>query len=787
MGRLLLIMRLAESVFQDLRFALRSWSRAPGFAAAAVVTLAMGIGANTAIFSVVSGVLLQPLPFGDPSELVQVFERMPPSRSGTGFEVGAVFGDLEAWQSRSNSIEGAVNYTISGRSLQSASGPEQVGTVAAGRGLFDLLRVRPILGRTFTASDPARVAVITYQLWRARFGSDPGAVGRELVLDGESYTVIGVMPKSFRFPYVSSARDSAIGVWLPWDPPARLRTNPNGRLDAVVARLRPGVSMKAAADELAALSRPSTPRLEVRLERLKNVVSGPVRTSLLVLSGAVGLVLLVACLNVANLLLARTASREREIAIRSSLGAGRLRLMRQFLTESLLLAAAGGAAGLLLSIWGRRLLVRIAAAQIPRAEEIGLDWTVFVFLLVVCLAAAIGFGLAPALTASRGGSGSLQRRGVGLMLRDVLVVAEVGLAFVLLSGAGLLLRTFLNLQRTDAGFRAQSVLTAHVVISDAREGMALEERVARIPGTQAAGLISLLPLQNSNWSGGIVITGQSAVRECELRYVTPGYFAAMGIPLRSGQTFRPGDGPDTPRVIVVNETLARSYSPDGSAVGRQTNRGTIIGVVGDVRQVDLRTPPKPEVYYTLVQNFAQMRQHGSTLIVRTRGPAEGIVGALREAVREVSPNQAVFRIATMEQVVDDSLASPRLYAWLVGLFAAMGTLLAMAGLYGVIAYLVELRRREFGIRMALGADTMSILHLVLSRGAVLVGAGILSGVLGALGLTRLMRAMLYGVTATDPWTFGSMALALVGVGLAACFVPARRAASVNPAVALRSE
>lgn len=787
MRRLPLIMRLVESTFQDLRFAVRGFTRAPGFTAAAVFTLAMGIGANTAIFSVVSGVLLQPLPFGDPVRLVQVFERMPPSAAGRGFDGGPVIGDLEAWRTRSKALDGAVTYTSSGRSLQASGGAVQVGTVASERGLFDLLQVRPLLGRTFVSTDPPRVAVISYELWRSLLGSDPSVLGRTLVLDGESYAVIGVMPKGFRFPYVSAASDSPVGVWLPWDLPARFRTNRNGRLDAVVARLRPGVELKPATEELASMVGPSTPRREVRMERLKDLIGAPVRTSLLVLSGAVGLVLLVACVNVANLLLARTASREREIAIRASLGAGRWRLMRQFLTESLLLSAAGGVMGLLLSIWGRRVLVRVAAAQIPRAEEIGLNWSVIAFLLVVCLAAAIGFGLAPALAASRGGAGSLQRRGVGWMLRDVLVVVEVGLAFVLLSGAGLLLRTFLNLQQTDAGFRAASVMTAHVVIADANEGVALQERAALIPGVQSAGLISLLPLQNSNWNGGIVIAGRPDALECELRFVTPGYFAAMGIPLRGGQTFRPGDGPDAPRVIVVNETLARSYFPDGDAVGRQTDRGTIIGIVGDVRQVDLRTPPKPEVYYTMAQNFAQIRRHGSTLIVRTRGPAEGIVTALREAVREVTPSQAVFRIASMQEVVDQSLASPRLYAWLVGLFAAMGTLLAMAGLYGVIAYLVELRTREFGIRMALGANTRRILNLVLSRGVLLVAAGICGGVMGALALTRLMRAMLYGVTATDPWTFGFMALALAAVGLAASFLPARRAASVNPAVALRSE
>ncbi|MBN9661504.1 MAG: ABC transporter permease [Acidobacteria bacterium] len=781
------MMRIAESILQDVRFALRSWTHSPGFATAAVITLAMGIGANTAMFSVVSGVLLQPLPFGDSAGLVQIYERVAPNRSGRGFDGGPVFGDLQAWRSHSQLLKGAITYTISGRSLLSVNGPEQVGTVATERGLFQLLEVKALLGRTLAASDSPRAAVVSYELWRNRLGSDPAAVGHTLVLDGESFTIIGVMPRNFRFPYVSTASDSPIGVWIPWDPPPHLRANLNARVDAAVARLQPGASVQAVREELAAIVASHTPHREVRVERLKDVISGPVRNSLLVLSGAVGLVLLVACVNVANLLLAPTASREREIAIRTSLGASRVRLLRQLLTESLLLAAAGGALGLVLSVWGRRILVQAAGAHLPRAGEIGLDWNVFAFLLAVCLAAAICFGLAPALTASRGGTASLQRRGVGWALRDALVVVQVSLAFLLLSGAGLLLKTFLHLQETDAGFRPQHVLTAHVVVADARQAIALEQKAAQIPGVLSAGMISLLPLQNSDWSGGIVITGQPGVLECELRYVTPGYFSAMGIPLRCGQTFHPSDGPNAQRVIVVNETLARTYFPNGNAIGRQTDRGTILGIVGDVRQVDLRTAPKPEVYYTLAQNFAQMRRHGSTLIVRTSGPAEGLVTALREAVRTVSPDQAVFRVATMEEVVDESLASPRLYAWLTGLFAAMGTLLAMAGLYGVIAYLVELRRREFGIRMALGADRRRILRQVLSRGSGLVAAGIVCGIAGSLALTQLMSAMLYGVTATDPWTFGSMGMLLMSVGLAACFVPARRAASVNPAVALRSE
>jgi putative ABC transport system permease protein len=461
--------------------------------------------------------------------------------------------------------------------------------------------------------------------------------------------------------------------------------------------------------------------------------------------------------------------------------------VRQFLTESLLLGFCGGAAGLAISVWGSSALVKLAAAQIPRAAEIGLDWRVFAFLLTVCVTTGIGFGLGPAIAAARGGADALKSRGVGAAFRDALVVVEIALAFVLLVGAGLLLRTFLNLQRTDPGLNAENVLTAHVVVSGARESMALEERARQIPGVRAAGLVSLLPLQNSGWGAGTTIPGRSGWFQTQLAFVTPGYFRAMGIPLRRGREFSPHDGPEARRVILVNEALVRQCFPNEDPIGRTTDRGVIIGVVGDVRQAALSDPAEPEIYYTVAQNFAQIRSHGSTLVVRSSGPPEALVGALRAAVREVIPGQAVFRIATLQRVIEESLAKPRSYAWLVGLFAAMGTLLAIAGIYGVIAYLVALRTREFGIRMALGADTRRVVRLVVERGAVLVALGLALGISSAAAVTRVLRGVLYGVAATDLVTFGTMALVLALVALAACLVPARRAALVDPAVALRWE
>jgi putative ABC transport system permease protein len=773
---------MMENTIQDLRFALRSWGRAPGFAITAIATLALGIGANTAIFSVVSGVLLRPLPFVHPEGLVQLYETQPRDRFHGGFDGPVVYGDFEEWRTQSRLFEGMVSYTNSSRNLQGVGEPEQVATVAAEPGLFSLLGVAAMAGRTFGESDPLNVVVGSYSFWKGHFGGDMSVIGRNITLDGQPFTLIGVMPEAFQFPYWSASTD----LWVP-RARAELRSHPTWRLESVLARLKPGAALEAARQELAAMEGVSQGHRLVRIRPLKAVVSGPARESLLVLLGAVCMVLLVACVNVANLLLARTASRSHEIAIRAALGASRFRLMRQFLTESLLLALCGGVAGLGIGVWGSRALVRIAAAQIPRAGEIGLDWRVFAFLLAVCVTTGIGFGLAPAIAAARGGASALKSRSVRATLRDTLVVVEVALAFVLLAGAGLLLRTFLNLQRTNPGLNAENVVTLHVVVSGAQESAAIEERVSQIPGVGAAGLISLLPLQNSGWSGFFTIPGRPGLLQTELRYVTPGYFRAMGIPLRRGREFSPRDGLGAQRVILINEALARQFFPNEDPVGRSTDRGTIIGVMGDVRQETLSVAAIPEIYNALAQNFAQIRSHGSTLVVRGNATTKALVGAIRAAVREVSPGQALFRVATMQQVIEDSLANPRLYMWLLALFAAMGTLLAVAGIYGVIAYLVALRTREFGIRMALGANTGRVLRLVMNRGALLTALGLVVGIGGAAALTRVLRGVLYGVAATDPMTFGTMVTVLAVVSLAACLVPARRATLVNPAVALRIE
>lgn len=774
-------MNSLEILAQDLRFAIRGWTRTPGYAFAAIATLALGIGANTAVFSVISGVLLRPLPYTDPDRLVQVNERAPGNAANVETNGPVWIPDFAEFRSHSRQFAGFAIYLLSSRNLLGVAEPEHLSIVQGERALLPLLGTAPVAGRVFTANDPLNSAVTSAAFARAHFGSASAAVGRDINVDGAPYTVIGVMPEEFRFPY----RADSIDLWIPWELTPAVR----GRLDAVVGRMRPGVALDAARQELNAMQSPQQAGRQVLLKTLADVAGEPVRRSLLVLLGAVAMVLLVACVNVANLLLARTAARDREIAVRRALGAGRLRLIRQFLTESLLLSCAGGLAGLALGIVGRRALLRAAAEQLPRAQEIGLDWRVFAFLLAACALAGIGFGLAPALSAARGGSSALRSRGAAAVVRDGLVVIEVALAFVLLAGAGLLLRTFLNLQRTEIGLRADNVLTIHMVIKDGAEATAIEDRVSRVPGVRVAGFISMLPLQHFGWGAGFQIPGRPGIRQTELRYVTPGYFRAIGTPIRAGRDFTDADrdpGPES-RVIVVNEALARQHFPGENPVGMRIDRGLIVGVAADVRQARLSEPATPIVFYTMAQNFAQIRNNGSTLVVSGHVPVENLTAAIRAAVREVNPSQSLFRVETMRRVVENSLAGQRLYTWLLTLFAAIGALLAVAGIYGVVAYLVTLRTREFGIRMALGADAGRVLGMVMRRGAVVVGLGLALGVAGAAMLTRVLGSILYGVTATDPATFAAMAGLLAVVALSACLIPALRASRVDPAVALRVE
>jgi putative ABC transport system permease protein len=786
----------------DVRYALRVFKNSPGLAILIIVTLGLGIGANTAIFSVVSGVLLRPLPFANPERLVQFNETYLPNGIGT-----VSYPTLQDWRAQATSFESIIAYQNLSSNLQDNSNPERIATVSGDRGMFRVLGVEPIAGRTFRDDDPPHVVVVGEGFWKRRYASDPALVGKNITLDGEAYTVVGVMPQSFQFPY----RASITELWIPLVIPPDQADQRGNHFLFVTGRLKPAVTIATASREMEVIAK----RLEqqysanlgrsVKLTPLNEVVVGSVRSSLVLLLGAVGLVLLIACVNVANLLLARAAGRTKEVAIRMALGAGRSRLMRQFLTESVILALSGGLAGLLFAAWGTGLLVQLASSQIPRSWEIGLDWRVFSFLVIVCVVTGIGFGLAPALAATRqdvqpamkesGGRGSAGRSQG--RLRDALVVAEIALAFVLMIGAGLMMRAFYSLQHTNTGLTAENVLTLRMTLARSRYNTApvitrhyreIEDRIAQIPGVSSVGFISLLPLQSWGNNGNLDIDGHAQDKSgndplVELRVVNPSYFRTMGVPILRGREFQAQDTMDSPEVAMINETAARSYFSNEDPIGKKTNRGTIIGIVADVRQTGIDQPPAAELY----QALSQRPQGAITLAVRAQLPPDAMTGAVREAIQQVDSTQALFNVKSMNRVIADSLQQWTLYSWLLGLFAGLALVLSMAGIYGVISYAVTARTQEFGIRLALGADGSRLLRLVLGHGSVLIAIGLLVGTGGAMALTRLLKSLLAGVSPFDPATFAAAGALLAAIALVGCLVPARRAMRVDPMIALRSE
>lgn len=789
----------------DLRLALRTFSRNAGFTAVVVLTLAIGIGATTAIFSVASGVMLRPLPFADPDRLVQI--------AATGEDGNAIpFPDIAEFRIQSTAVVDIAGYGVGVRTLQDlAPEPERVVTISTERPLFDVLGAQPMLGRTFLANDPPDVVVIGEGFWERHFDRDASAAGRTITLEDLRYTVIGVMPDEFQFPYragmlAGAAAGLRTELWIPFNFPPNL--DRRGRAEFVVARLIPGMTLDAANGELNTIAArlagqfPATNRGRgVQLTPLADVVAGPARNALLILLGAAGLVLLLSCANIANLLLARMVARRHEVAVRAALGAGRGSLARQFLIESLVLAAAGGLLGLAISVWATDAILASAATRIPRSWEIGLDWRVFGFLAAVCATTGAAFGVVPALTAARANArealGEFSgRTSAGVRhgrLRDSLVVAEVALAFVLVLAGSLMIRSLLLLQQTDTGMVPANVLTLHLTSrATAADYTEVQRRVEQVPGVRAAGLIQLLPLQNWGWNGFLTIeaprpgepTGKSLV---ELRYVTPGYFRALGIPFRSGRGFTDADTSETPRVILVNEALARQYFPTGDPINRVTDRGTIVGVVGDVRHVGLDQPAIPEVYYPIAQNVAARSDTGMSLVVSTRVPPESLAGPVRGAVSAVIPNQAVFQVQTMEQVIAESLSDLRLYSSLIGLFGGVALLLAVAGIYGVMSHAVASRTREIGIRVALGAQRSGVMGLVLRHGGRLIVIGLAIGLWGAFMLAPALQALPVTVPPLDTTTAAAVGAVLAVAGFMACALPARRAARVPPMSCLKAD
>jgi putative ABC transport system permease protein len=808
--------RMEDEMFQDLRFGLRMLLKHPGFTLIAVLTLALGVGANTAIFSVVNALMLRPLPYPDPERLVWVEEV---SRTNApSVPDGRHFLD---WQEQSRTLEGIAQIDGDTWTLTGAGEPERIEVGIISATFFPMLGIQPLaIGRNFTAAEDKpggeRVAILSHGLWQRRYNSDQEIVGKSITLNDTNYTVIGVLPANSRVFYTNE-------VWVPLaldiqEERASGRTSYN----TTVARLNPGVTLEQARVELDTLlqsyrtTRPGESQRIVdsrtRLTPLQEQLLGDMRLPLQVLLGAVGLVLLIACANVANLLLARAGTRQKELAIRAALGAGRFRLARQMLTECLLLAIAGGAAGLLLAYWLTRLLGSFNSAntlgEMSRVSAITIDMRVLGFTLLISLLTGLFFGLLPALRLSRpdlnlslkegGHSSGSHGRG----LRSALMVSEVALAVVLLIGAGLLIRSFVKLLDVDPGYRAENLLTARISLppryrdnSQRVEFYArLLQRLAALPGVAAVGVTSHLPLTGYNMGSTLRVEGRSPqegerIASVPVARVNSDYFRAMGIGLRAGRFFNDGETQGTPSVTLLSETLARRLFPNEDPLGKQLSLAgsstTVIGVVSDIRYTGLDGEIEQAVYLS----YRQLPRSGMALMLHGTVEPSSLAPALRSAVREIDPALPVYDVMTMDERLSHSVAvaARRFILLLQGGFAALALLLAGIGVYGVISYVVTQRTHEIGIRMALGANSGDVARLFIKQGMALVSLGVGLGLLGAFALPRVMRGLLFGVGATDPLTFACVALLLSSIALVACYLPARRAARIDPLVALRHE
>jgi putative ABC transport system permease protein len=801
------------ALLQDLRYGWRMLAKNPGFTVVAALTLALGIGANTAIFSLVNGVFLRPLAYKDAGRLV--FIAATNRVRGNKIEVSS-YPDFADWRAQNHVFSGLAAYRPQYYDLSGVSRPERIRGVRVSEDLFALLDEKPVLGRAFLPEEyqpgKNRVVLLSDGLWRRLFGSDPGLVGKTLKLNDEIYTVIGVMPPRFAFP-----PNERVLLYAPLVADAN---RSHGWLWAV-GRLRPGISLREAQVEMDTISHrleqqyPGTNKGRgVNLLTLQERVVGNLRPAFLVFVCAVGLVLLIACANCANLMLGRTTARARELAVRAALGAGRRRLTRLLLAESVLLSFLGGALGLLLAVWGVDVLVALMKKDlpIPRLENIHIDGWVLGFAFLVSLLTGIFFGLAPALAASRidlneslkEGSRSVTGSLRPIQLRSLLVVSEVALALVLLAGAGLMIRSFLLLSRVETGVNTRNVLALDFSLYESRYAQPhvradflrqVAERVRTLPGVKSASWVTDLPLSGSSDSDSFAIAGRpepgpSESREAFFNVVGPGYFQTLGIPLLRGRDFTDRDTVAAPGVALINQAMVRRFWPDEDPLGKQITMDrksffSIVGVVGDVRQLGQASETSPEVYLSYLQDPVAWPYR--TLIVRTAGDPLKLVGLVEQAVWSVNKDQPVSDIETMEQVLADSVAQPRIFTLLMGVFAALALALASVGIYGVVSYSVSQRTHEVGVRLALGAERVDVLRLVVGQGMLLTGLGLGIGLGGAMAVTRFLSSFLYGVRPTDPITFAVVALALAAVALLASYIPARRAMKVDPIVALRYE
>jgi putative ABC transport system permease protein len=802
----------------DLRFGARALRKSPGFTAVALVTIALGVGANTAIFSVVDAILFKPLPFPEPERLVAVFQTLPTRGVAQN---GVSYPNYADWASRARSFEDIAAIRMHDYTLTGGGDPSLVAAGTVTSNLFRMLRVRPLLGRGLAESDDApgapSVAVLGERLWRSRYGADPSIVGKSITLDDLPCTVVGVVSASFKTPPENPPEE----LWLPLshDPVfGDLKQRRGGHYLRTIARLKKGVSIGQAEAELAtiqgALDREYPKENEgwgVRLVPLAGSLVGGVRTGLLVLFGAVALVFLIACANVANLLLARASARAQEVAIRTALGAGRGRLVRQLLTESLVLGVAGGAFGVGLAFAGLKALKAWLPADLPRASEIRLDAPVLLFALGASLLAAVVFGLVPALQASstnlsdtlKEGSLGAGESGARKRLRGLLVVGETGLSFVLLIGAGLLGRSLLRLQQVPLGFDPERVLTSGISLPRAQYAKPerwisfygrLVERLKTKPDVEGVTAVLPLPLSGGGLNFAFTIEGRSSEKsgsDLSANYTaaTPDYFRVLGLSLLRGRLLTPADTAAAARVCLISSAFAKRFFPAEDPIGKRLVFGfsapvarEIVGIVADVQRDGLATPSKPEMYVP----FEQEPWWAAYIAIRTRGEPGPVAAALRDEVRALDPSLPLADIAPMTQIVYDSVAQPRFRTSLLGLFGALALFLAVIGIYGVISYDVGRRSREIGIRLALGASKGDLLRLVFRHGLALTGVGLAAGLAGAVMLTRQMASLLFELSPMDPATYAGVALLLLLAGALACWIPARRALRVNPNLVLRS-
>jgi predicted permease len=819
---------MLQTIRQDLRYGLRMLGKNPGFTVVAVLTLAIGIGANSALFSVINGVLLNPLPFAQPNQLVTLSESKP------NFEYGSIsYPNFRDWQKENRTLSSLAAYRSYAFSLTGAGEAQQVKGEFISSDTFPLLGVKPLLGRTFAKGEDeigaAPIALLTEGLWRRKFGANGDILGKTIVLDGRSYAIVGVIPATFHIAVPSFPDNQEVFVPLgQWNNPL-LNHRGAGLGIHGMGRLKPGVTIRQAqadmdsvTSSLAAIYPDADKGIGARLIPLRGAMVGRFQPILLMLLAAVGFVLLIACVNVANLLLARSTSRTREFALRAALGAARSRVIRQLLTECILLSLVGGGLGLLLAAWGTRAALGILPEALPRAEQVGVDAHVLLFTAGISLLAGILFGLVPALKTSRpdmnetlkqGGRGSSgSRHGV----QTVFVVAEMALALVLLIGAGLMVRSLSQLWKTDPGFDPHNAMTfglslppsmmtakPEAIRATIRE---FDRKIAELPGVAGVSQTwGAVPLgwddEQLFWLEGRPKPSTQNDMNWALNYIVESdYLRVMGIPLRQGRFFTPQDNEHSPLVVAIDDVFAQRYYPSENPIGKSIHidgfnqPAEIVGLVGHVKQwgldLDDTESLRAQIYIPCMQMpdpFIAMAPSGGQVVVRSTGTVPDLYASMRRVNAEMSGEQVLFGAQTMEQVISDSLAPRRFSMILLGTFACLALLLASIGIYGVISYIVGQRSNEIGVRMALGAKPQDILRLVLGDGGKLVLMGIGIGLVGAFGLTRLIKSFLYGIDAADPLTFAGVAILLLFVGLGACYVPARRATRVDPMVALRYE